>query len=330
MVEFAINNSVHASTKHTPFYVNGLRHPRISALLDCDSSSRRGGTHSSRKRSGSCSSPIDETVNAKDSDVDLIDIDEHRSSNSNDAIVDSDDDAGIFSIANDYASESDDALTDEETHISAVRTGRTVNKNIVKSADDFLLTREAVVRFIQDSIANAVDRQKRNADKNGRANVLSFKVNDLVVLSTVNLPKHVVTNVGSNKLLPKYIGPFRVLHRQGNAYTIELPRRMRTHPTFHVGRLRPYCQYAASYEGEDNFPSQEPQPGSCVRESVVVTDSAAKRSRRTSPDFPSRVPTRHAHSRIGRSPDPYPDVDVSPASLYENLRRDQRPTAVLE
>ena len=43
MVEFAINNSVHASTKHTPFYVNGLRHPRIPALLECDSSSRGEG-----------------------------------------------------------------------------------------------------------------------------------------------------------------------------------------------------------------------------------------------------------------------------------------------
>ena len=28
MVEFAINNSVHAPTTHTPFFVNGLRHPR--------------------------------------------------------------------------------------------------------------------------------------------------------------------------------------------------------------------------------------------------------------------------------------------------------------
>ncbi|CAI5701502.1 unnamed protein product [Peronospora effusa] len=27
-VEFAINNSVHASTGETPFYINGLRHPR--------------------------------------------------------------------------------------------------------------------------------------------------------------------------------------------------------------------------------------------------------------------------------------------------------------
>ena len=40
------------------------------------------------------------------------------------------------------------------------------------SADEFILARETVVRFVQDSIAEAVDRQKRNADKNGRANVL--------------------------------------------------------------------------------------------------------------------------------------------------------------
>ena len=65
--------------------------------------------------------------------------------------------------------------------------------------EEFLLTRESVVRFVQDSIANAVDRQKWNADKHGRANDLSLKVNDLVLLSTVNLPKRVVTNVGSNK-----------------------------------------------------------------------------------------------------------------------------------
>ena len=30
---------------------------------------------------------------------------------------------------------------------------------------------------------------------------------------------------------------FRVLRRTGNAYTIKLPRKMRTHPTFYVGRL---------------------------------------------------------------------------------------------
>ncbi|GMF11858.1 unnamed protein product [Phytophthora lilii] len=33
MAEFAINNSVHASTGHTPFYVNALRHPRLPSML---------------------------------------------------------------------------------------------------------------------------------------------------------------------------------------------------------------------------------------------------------------------------------------------------------
>lgn len=37
------------------------------------------------------------------------------------------------------------------------------------SAEEFLLTREAFVRFVQDSIADAVDKQKRNAYKHGRA-----------------------------------------------------------------------------------------------------------------------------------------------------------------
>ena len=185
-----------------------------------------------------------------DADVDAIDIDDSD-----------DDDAGIFSIANDYHSEDEYALTDEEKNLSAVRTKRTaVNKD--ESAEEFLLAREAVVRFVQDSIADAIDKQKRNADKHGRANVLSFNIGDLVLLSTVNLPKHAVTNVGSSKLLPKYIGRFRVLRRMGNAYTIELPRRMRTHPTFYFGRLRPYYQYEAVSRREEDLRVRGSRPPS--------------------------------------------------------------------
>uniref|UniRef100_A0AAV1TFS0 Integrase catalytic domain-containing protein n=1 Tax=Peronospora matthiolae TaxID=2874970 RepID=A0AAV1TFS0_9STRA len=36
MEEFAINNSVHASTEHTPFFVNGLRDTRLPAFIECD------------------------------------------------------------------------------------------------------------------------------------------------------------------------------------------------------------------------------------------------------------------------------------------------------
>ncbi|POM64527.1 LOW QUALITY PROTEIN: Pol protein [Phytophthora palmivora] len=40
MVEFALNNAVHASTGFTPFYWNGLRHPQVPLTL-------RGGTDAS-------------------------------------------------------------------------------------------------------------------------------------------------------------------------------------------------------------------------------------------------------------------------------------------
>uniref|UniRef100_A0AAV1VKS5 Integrase catalytic domain-containing protein n=1 Tax=Peronospora matthiolae TaxID=2874970 RepID=A0AAV1VKS5_9STRA len=132
MVEFAINNSVHASTTHTPFYVNGLRHPRVPTLLECNSGSR-GGTRASKNRIGSRSSRSDEEVIAFDADIDNIDIEE------------------------DDASESAEALTEEKIDVAAVHSQRTEAN---ESSDEFILARETVVRFVQDSIAEAVDKQK--------------------------------------------------------------------------------------------------------------------------------------------------------------------------
>ncbi|KAG3122885.1 hypothetical protein C6341_g26782 [Phytophthora cactorum] len=43
MAEFAISNSVHASTGHTPFYVNAMRHPRLPIMLRMVASSLSGG-----------------------------------------------------------------------------------------------------------------------------------------------------------------------------------------------------------------------------------------------------------------------------------------------
>ncbi|KAG3206003.1 hypothetical protein PC128_g1096 [Phytophthora cactorum] len=43
MAEFAINNSVHASTGHTPFYVNAMLHPRLPSMLGMVASSLSGG-----------------------------------------------------------------------------------------------------------------------------------------------------------------------------------------------------------------------------------------------------------------------------------------------
>ena len=42
-VEFALNNSVHASTGETPFYINGLRHPRTPVVFVRSPSLSEGG-----------------------------------------------------------------------------------------------------------------------------------------------------------------------------------------------------------------------------------------------------------------------------------------------
>uniref|UniRef100_A0AAV1UHH4 Tf2-1-like SH3-like domain-containing protein n=1 Tax=Peronospora matthiolae TaxID=2874970 RepID=A0AAV1UHH4_9STRA len=216
-----------------------------------------------------------------------------------DADDDDDDDAGIFSIANDSQSEYDDTLTGDDNVLLAVHTKRTaVDKD--ESAEEFLLTREAVVRFAQDSIADALDRQKRNADKHGRANVLSFDEGDSVLLSTVILPKTRRTNMGSSKLVPKYIGPFRVLRRMGNAYTIELPRKMRTHPTYYGGRLRPYYQYEPVSGCEEHLRGREPRPPSSGPVSTSWSGRLAKRpDHAVEPCLDELQPARHERTSRG-------------------------------
>ena len=43
VVDFALNNAVHASTGYTPFYVNGLTHPRVPLTLPLRGSGLGGG-----------------------------------------------------------------------------------------------------------------------------------------------------------------------------------------------------------------------------------------------------------------------------------------------
>ena len=102
MVEFAINNSVHASTTHTLFFVNGLRHPRLPTFLECNSRLRGGGTHSSERQVGFHSSRTDHEVTTYDADVDHIDFGEEEES------------------------KSEGTLTNQITDLAAVRSKRTI------------------------------------------------------------------------------------------------------------------------------------------------------------------------------------------------------------
>ena len=67
---------------------------------------------------------------------------------------------------------------------------------------EFLLLRQSITRFVRDALQEAVDKQKENADKRGRKNMLTFKEGDRVLLSTSGLPDTSITNLGAYKLAP--------------------------------------------------------------------------------------------------------------------------------
>ena len=89
-------------------------------------------------------------------------------------------------------------------------------------------------------MAESQGKQKETADATSRGCIDTCKVGDQVLLNAKNMPTIVVSAVFKTKLRPQYIGPFTVVAKKGLAYTLNLPRKWRTHPAFYVGLLKPY------------------------------------------------------------------------------------------
>ncbi|KAG2776406.1 hypothetical protein PC129_g16065 [Phytophthora cactorum] len=223
MAEFAINNSLHASTGHTPFYVNAMRHPRLPSMLRMVASSLSGGgskvasEQAMTTRRQAASRSWNETTDKNYGSVQGTD-----TATKNNTSVQG---------------------TDGAQAGPAAEKNPVLNKPFSTQAMDFVQRRQAVIRFVQDAIAASVDRQKLNADNGDRGNTNEFKKRSLVLLATSNLPRYAVLDFGASKLATRFIGPFTVLERHGNAYTLDIPSSMRLHPTFYVGRLKPYTQH---------------------------------------------------------------------------------------
>ena len=104
-------------------------------------------------------------------------------------------------------------------------------------------------------------RQKKYADKK-RIN-LHFDIGELVWLSN----KHVTLRaLGSRKLLPQWLGPFKILDKPSKVnYTLDLPPHYRIHDTFHVSMLRHCYDNGAGVqrpptvmiEGQEEFELQQ-------------------------------------------------------------------------
>ncbi|RAW21891.1 hypothetical protein PC110_g21666, partial [Phytophthora cactorum] len=86
-----------------------------------------------------------------------------------------------------------------------------------KQVDDFVSLRLSVLRQVRDAMAESQDLQRKYADAQGR-----------------------VFAVFKTKPRSRFIGPFKVAAKKGLVYTLNLPKKMRTHPVFYVGLLKSY------------------------------------------------------------------------------------------
>ncbi|KAG2890239.1 hypothetical protein PC117_g24511 [Phytophthora cactorum] len=119
--------------------------------------------------------------------------------------------------------------------------------------------------------------------------------------------------VFKTKLRPRFIGPFKIVAKKGLAYTLNLPKKMRTHPVFYVGLLKPF-QDSAQVGVEALAPGQQEtaEPQAAGRQRVAepqdvertaegaATDQADPAAEQ--PDAQGRRPGSEGHSVPQTSP----------------------------
>lgn len=106
----------------------------------------------------------------------------------------------------------------------------------VPAALQFTAGINAAVRRAKELLHAAQSRQKQYADRKRREE--TYVVGDDVLLATKNVT---FKNPGTKKLLPRFIGPFKVAKVISPvAYRLTLPESMQCHDVFHVSLLRRY------------------------------------------------------------------------------------------
>ncbi|GMF24811.1 unnamed protein product [Phytophthora fragariaefolia] len=189
MAEFALNNATHASAGLTPSFVNNARHPRVPALLAVRSSNPPavstlgGGGRAPTPLSVQSSSdpPSDEFHQETAAEVHVVE------------------GHALHGVAYEELSAVDAAMPAASTVANfAPKPSPTSIDSATMS--ELLLHRQAVTRYVRDALQATADQQKANADRRGRKNMLSFRRDDRVLLSTDGIQGSAVTNLGANKL----------------------------------------------------------------------------------------------------------------------------------
>ncbi|SCZ92912.1 BZ3500_MvSof-1268-A1-R1_C066g00325 [Microbotryum saponariae] len=123
----------------------------------------------------------------------------------------------------------------------------------VPRAEAFARIRQLRNLDVTDAIIGARLNQSHQANKHRRPDDPAFRTGSYVYLSTKNLA---VPDGMKSKLLPRYIGPFRIRAAipATSSYDLELPPAMsRVHNRFHARLLRPCVENDA-----ERFPGRDP------------------------------------------------------------------------
>ncbi|KAG3123713.1 hypothetical protein PI126_g23583 [Phytophthora idaei] len=252
LVEFALNNAVHASTGFTPFNVNGLANPRVPLTPPRRGSGLSGG-----------------------------------------------------------------GIADRLADISPIA--------VRKQIDDFVSLRLSVLRQLRDAMAESRDLQKEFTDAQRRV----CGTGGPVLLNAKNLPTRAVSAVFKTKLRPRFIGPLKVVAKKGLAYTLNLPKKMSTHPVFYVGLLKPYHD-PAQVNVEALAPGRRVAAGRQRGAERTVEGAATDRADPAAeqPDAQDRRPSSEGHSVSRTSPpDGASRRDLPPSGRVRRSRRERRSSA---
>jgi transposase InsO family protein len=115
------------------------------------------------------------------------------------------------------------------------------------AATDFAQRLTEVVNRARASMSNAQQRQTKNANRHRRPK--SFQVNDLVMFHSGHFT---FAQSGARKLMPKYLGPFRVTEvKSSGAVKLDLPNYgnwQRIHPVVNVEYVVPYHKRPGTQE----------------------------------------------------------------------------------
>ena len=112
-----------------------------------------------------------------------------------------------------------------------------------KETDKFMDKQKAILKQVQDSIAEAQEKMQFYYNRNRKTQ--TFQVGDLVLVHTENFDVRHTGAAESMKIAPTWMGPYRILEiasESKDAYILNIDEKTRLCRKFHTSALKPYHQ----------------------------------------------------------------------------------------